>query len=512
MKGIYKLGLSLLLALGLQTAEAQQLPVFGHYIYNPYLYNPARTGDQGLGSLNLNIKRQWSSLPYAPLTAAFSAEAPIQNRKMGLGGMLYTDQTHIIRKVGGLASYAYHIPFSEDASHGLSAGLSVGLVNQRFDFQSADVENENDPEILGDQAQGTAFDFNMGLNYRWKKLNVGLSMLQGLNNQIRFLDALEKEVRYVNTRHFMASAGYEFALGEEKKFFVRPVVMTRIVPGLPVQLEGNLLFGWKQLLWGGFAYRSSNNETATSAIIATLGVNVQKQMFFAYSFEMGADGNLNNALGNQHEFMLAYRFKERKQKNEKLESEIEKMKSRELDMMERMDQQQKGLDSLRQAQAESEAQQAADKAAMQEQLKQQASLLADQQKVMAKNKKDIEELRQAIKEQPMMYDKVGSIYFKQGQAQLTGEEKAKLEALKQVFVEKPKAMLYLFGNASTDGDPAKNLQLSNERCIVVRKYLIKLGLDPMRIMVLPMGEDNSLEGDEQKINPNDRRVDLILSE
>ena len=149
---------------------------------------------------------------------------------------------------------------------------------------------------------------------------------------------------------------------------------------------------------------------------------------------------------------------------------------------------------------------------MQAQLKQQASLLADQQKVMAKNKKDIEELRQAIKEQPMMYDKVGSIYFKQGQAQLTGEEKAKLEALKQVFVEKPKAMLYLFGNASTDGDPAKNLQLSNERCIVVRKYLIKLGLDPMRIMVLPMGEDNSLEGDEQKINPNDRRVDLILSE
>ncbi|EJF54482.1 Bacteroidetes-specific putative membrane protein [Saprospira grandis DSM 2844] len=507
MKGIYKLGLSLLMALGLQTAKAQQLPVFGHYIYNPYLYNPARTGDQGLGSLNLNIKRQWTSLPYAPLTAAFSAEAPIQNKKMGLGGMLYTDQTHIIRKVGGLASYAYHIPFSEDGSHGLSAGLSLGLVNQRFDFQSADVEDENDPEILGDQAQGTAFDFNMGLNYRWKKLNIGLSMLQGLNNQIRFLDALEREVSYVNTRHFMASAGYEFALGEEKKFFIRPVLMTRIVPGLPLQIEGNLLFGWKQLLWGGFAYRSSNNETATSAIIATVGVNVQKQMFFAYSFEMGADASLNNALGNQHEFMLAYRFKERKQKNEKLESEIEKMKSRELDMLQRMDQQGKGLDSLRQAQAAA----AAEKAGMQEQLKQQASLLTEQQKVMAKNKKDIEELRQAIKEQPMMYDKVGSIYFKQGQAQLTGEEKAKLEALKQVFADQPKAMLYLFGNASTDGDPAKNLKLSNERCIVVRKYLINLGLDPMRIMVLPMGEDNSLKGDDQ-INPNDRRVDLILSE
>lgn len=222
---------------------------------------------------------------------------------------------------------------------------------------------------------------------------------------------------------------------------------------------------------------------------------------------MGADASLNNALGNQHEFMLAYRFKERKQKNEKLESEIEKMKSRELDMLQRMDQQGKGLDSLRQAQAEA----AAEKAGMQEQLKQQASLLTEQQRVMAKNKKDIEELRQAIKEQPMMYDKLGSIYFKQGQAQLTGEEKAKLEALKQVFANQPKAMLYLFGNASTDGDPAKNLKLSNERCIVVRKYLINLGLDPMRIMVLPMGEDNSLKGDDQ-MNPNDRRVDLILSE
>ena len=510
---------------------AQQLPVLNHYLYNPYLYNPARTGDVGLGSINLNFKRQWTSMPNAPITGALSLEAPVPNTDMGVGAMLYTDQTHIMNRMGGMATYAYHIPFSKDYVHHLSAGMSVGFTHQSFAFDNATVENPNDPELMPGTARGTAFDFSFGLNYRWRDLNVGMAMLQGLNNQMRFLSNFGNDVKYINSRHFILTGSYDFELGEKKDFFIRPVVMTRIIAGLPLQVEGNLVFGWRRIIWAGLGYRSSNNETSTSAIIATLGVELKKRIFFAYTFEMAADATLNSALGTQHEFMIAYRFGKDDAKEKEmveLRHEIELLKEKDRTLEERINETNRSIDTLVERtnkieesnntinekvntlenSANNNNQQTEE---MRKQMQEQKDLLEAQQDAINQNRKAIDELREAIKKSPAKYKKMGEIQFGMGSADLTAVEKSKLDALKASLTANPNATIYLYGNASTDGDPNHNLELSAKRCIAVRKHLVSLGISGEKIMVLPMGQENTATG-TTAVNPVDRRVDIMVAE
>lgn len=524
MNTIYK-SIALLLAMSFSYGlSAQQLPVLNHYLYNPYLYNPARTGDNGIGSLNFNFKRQWTSMPYAPITGALSVEAAVPNTDMGVGAMFYSDRTHIINRVGGMGTYAYHIPFSKDYPHRLSAGMSLGFINQSFDFESATVQDQNDNEILGDEARGTAFDFSMGLNYRWRDLNVGLSMMQGLNNQIRFLDALGEQTNYVNTRHFMVNASYGIEFGENDDFYVEPNLMARIVPGLPLQIEANALMAWRKTLWLGLGYRSSNNETSTSAITTSLGVQLKERIFFAYTFEMGADAALNNALGTQHEVMIAYRFK-KKDDGEmmSMKHEIEMLKEKDRSLEEKIDETNKRVDTLSQnsdkmadqiAELEKTTADLKENGAvskeLQDKLDAHDALLKAQQDAINKNRKDIDELRDLIKKQPLKYKNLGTINFGNASADLSAGEKSKLDALKGALEGKPDATIYLYGNASTDGDPNQNLLLSSKRCIAVRKYLVGLGLPANQIILLPMGQENTQSGTTD-VNASDRRVDIMLS-
>ena len=291
--------------------QAQQLPLLNHYIYNPSLYNPARTGQNDFGTASMHFKKQWTALPDSPFSGVVSLETPVKTKhlgNMGLGGMLYVDELHITTNVGGMATYAYHIPFqkSKDFKHGLSAGLSLGFVHQRFNYPDATVENPNDNQLLPSESSGTAFDFSAGLDYQWKNLHVGVSMLQGLNTGLRLVDGSQSDLKYVNTRQWLVSASYKHLFGPEDKkhrLYLQPVFMGRIIEDIPFQAEANVIVGLDGMGWIGVGYRSSNNTTATASIDITLGVEVQRKFIFAYTFGIGVDGNMNASMGTQHEMM-----------------------------------------------------------------------------------------------------------------------------------------------------------------------------------------------------------------
>jgi type IX secretion system PorP/SprF family membrane protein len=520
----------------------QQLPVLSQYLYNPYLYNPARTGDNELGSVNINFKRQWTAMPYSPITGILSMETPIKGYRMGVGGMIYSDNTHIVNRIGGMGSYAYHIPFSKEYTHHLSAGISMGFIHQSFDFESAQVENPNDPNLLNGNARGTSFDFSIGLNYRWKDLNVGFSMLQGLNNQIKFLSSFGQEVKYINTRHFMTNVSYDFRVGKEKEFLIRPVVLTRIVPDLPVQAEVSVVGNWKQLIWASLGYRSSNWKTLTSALTMSLGVELKKKIFVGYTFEITPSASLINSLGTQHEVMISYRFgrdEEREKEMLSLKEELQQIRENDQLMSEKLDKTNKSIEEIKQKtqkleENNNELNSKIDQVnnqinnklveidnkiqnninsteELKKSLKEQTEVLHAHQNAIDQNRKAIEELRAAIRNQPLKYKKMGDINFSIGSAEITSIEKAKFDALKEYLAKNPKSLVYLYGNASTDGDPHKNMELSSKRCIAVRKKLIEYGISSEKIMVLPMGQENTISGDK-KVNASDRRVDIVVTE
>lgn len=514
------------------SVAAQQLPIMNHYIYNPYLFNPARTGQNEYGSVNVNFKKQWVALPYSPLTAVLSLESPLRNTKignMGLGGMVYSDQMHIVNKVGGLASYAYHIPFekNKDYKHQLSAGLSLGVIHQRFDYNSATVGNEADVQFLAENATGTSFDFSAGIDYQWRDLHVGFSMLQGLNNGLKFITPGVDDIRFVNTRHFMMMASYRHRFNPETKkhpFFLEPVFMGRMLKAVPFQAEANLLFGMEGIAWLGLGYRSSNIETATAAMNVTVGGEVLRKFVFAYSFEIGVDGQLNASMGTQHEFMLSYRFgvEGGSKKIKQMEEQIRQLEMKDSLLEKRLQvtestvsRQQAVLDSLRNELAT----QSGNQAQLKQQIAEQEQKLKTMQEAQAKQNqrldnhdKDIDELRKAIQQNPLQYKKIGEVFFDSGSSTLDKTAGANLDAVKSYLASKPDSKIYLYGHASTDGNAKANQELSVKRAAAVRQQLVSMGIDASRIEMLPFGAEMPASGDASKSGSVDRRVDIIVTE
>ena len=489
--------------------SAQQLPVMNHYLYNPYLYNPARTGQENFTKINFHFKKQWVNMPESPLTGILGIDARIPKSDMGVGAMFYVDQMHIISRIGGMASYAYHLPLSKKIPHRLSLGLSLGFIHQRFDFENATVGNTADLQLLQNSSEGLAFDFSAGINYKIHGLNLGISMMQGLNNGFLYMSSTNDNISFINSRHFLGNLSYRFVLGPKKNLYIEPSALIRFVPNAPVQVEGNLLFGWNNLLWFGGGYRSSNNRSSTSAVTITAGIDIKRHVFIGYTFELGVDNQLNSSLGAQHEFMVGVRLggknntKELNKRIKLLEKRVEEDIKISRDTEEGL---QRQIDSLGNIVNENSTKH--DK--IENKLQNQVEKLLHKEKEIISNEKEIEKLRELVKNHPLQYKKIGSLYFENGSHKISNDSKKILSVIKNVIEqENPSVKVYLYGNTCIKGDQDMNMTLSTKRTIAVRKELIRLGVQN-EVIVLPMGEENPLQGINKNVNKNDRRVDVIL--
>ena len=492
--------------------QAQQLPVFNHYAYNPYLYNPARTGQGAMGNLSVHFKKQWVNMPQSPLTGLISMEGPLKKPKfenMGLGGMLYTDQMHIIQRVGGLGSYAYHIPFDKAKNHGLSAGMSLGFLNQRLNFAAATTYDDNDVQVLAQAANGLSFDFSLGLDYHIQGLHIGVSMLQGLNNSLKFINPLDTvSIKFINTRHLIFTGSYRFDLGEagsKNRLYIEPVLLGRMIQGLPFQAEATAIVGMQNIGWLGLGYRSSNTETATSALSATVGVELNPRLRAAYSVDLGLSKSLNTAMGSQHEFMIAYRFGK---DESKLKEEIEALKRKDEELQKelenRTDSLNKALDAEKTA-AQDREKQLKDKL---DGVKKDNDKLKDD---ILRNKEDMDRLKKELEDKKITHKHVGEVFFAPASDKMSEEIKSHLNSLKDALDKYPKNItVYLYGNASVEGDAKANMELAIRRGSAVRQYLMEKGVNAQKIYVIPMGEYNPLKGDPKKMETRDRRVDIMV--
>ena len=501
---------------------AQQLPVTSHYVYNPYLYNPARTGQNDFGSININFKKQWLNMPQSPITGILTGETRLSGKffkNMGVGGMIYTDQMHIIDKIGGMATYAYHIPFGDQVKfpHRFSAGISLGVLYQRFNFNDATVINSNDMQVLAESSNGTTFDFSVGVDYQFRNLHIGASMLQGLNNSLKFINPNnDNDIQFINTRHYIFTASYRFNLLNvgANKLFVEPTAMGRYIDGLPFQGEGTLLLGVSNIGFVGAGYRSSNTETATSALSFTAGFEIAKKVHLIYTIDLGVGQDFSNSLGTQHEFMISYKFgTELSRLNQEIENLNNKAKVLEDELINKNDSIRIETKKLKQEQQKKHE----EHEQKQEELKKRIDELNNNsnnyKETIITNNKEIERLKTEVQVKKITHKNIGQVYFDKGSDKLNEEIKAHLESMKNVLANYPKNItVYLYGNASVEGDAKLNMELAIRRGSAVRNQLIKLGLKPEKLIVIPMGEHNPMNGDPTKVDRRDRRIDIMVNE
>jgi type IX secretion system PorP/SprF family membrane protein len=280
-------------------AFAQQVGMYNHYFFNQFVYNPAFAGTGDNIQAMLLSRSQWTGFSNAPQLNIFTLDGPIKAKKAGLGLMLISDKRGLNQRTGGNLAYSYRISFNEETH--ILFGLSMGLINQTFDFSKAVSENYTDPTLFTSAQQKITFDGSGGLAFLWKGLTVGASALQALGNKVNYVDNTGTRTFYQQVRHYLFSAKYRFYLSEDKGISLSPMALVRVVPGTPLQYEGNLTLDWYNKLWAGATYKSDY------AVAVNAGVYLHKKLAIGYSYEF-ITSSIGKYAGVSHEIMVSFKF------------------------------------------------------------------------------------------------------------------------------------------------------------------------------------------------------------
>jgi len=291
-------------------AAAQQDARYTQYMFNQQMLNPGYTGSTDGFSFTAIGRLQWVGIDGAPKSLGVSGHTPLgKNKKFGVGAYVEHDRIGVHNQTNVFASYAYKFILGESR---LSIGLQGGIGYLNSDFTQ--VQGNDDIDITVDNAfadnqRNLLPNFGLGLYlYRPNKYYLGVSAPHLLNNDLRSDAGVTTLARQY--RHYYAMGGVVIGNGD---FKVRPSFLVKTVPTqAPIQLDANLMFLIKEIVWFGASYRTAfgnadpfaQSESIDGIIAFQLPMGLK--IGYAYDYTLS---KLNNFTSGSHEVMLGFDLK-----------------------------------------------------------------------------------------------------------------------------------------------------------------------------------------------------------
>jgi len=266
---------------------------------NPYLLNPAAAGLDGSLDVFLLNRQQWTEVQGSPKLSFLSIDGSTANKKVGLGFKLWNDADNIFNRTAFYGTYAYHLNFNDDQQ--LSMALSVGMTNVHIAFDNLSGGYHSDPLVLSQNETRTKPDATVGINYRLKKLVLGVVGYQLMNAKYDYYDPVNNnDMNYQLISHFLMQASYSFEV-LPGKLTVAPDVIARTVLGLPLQFETGINMKYHDLIWSSAGYRPN------SCVYLNLGGKILQNLTLSGAYEYNL-GNFGSFTGPSWEIAIGYRF------------------------------------------------------------------------------------------------------------------------------------------------------------------------------------------------------------
>jgi type IX secretion system PorP/SprF family membrane protein len=297
--------LIVMLILGLEYSNAQQLPQFTQYMYNTIAINPAYAGSRdALSIVGLN-RNQWAGFDGGPQTQTLSIHSPLRNEKVGLGLSLINDKSGYENFTYVYADFSYTIKASEEVD--LSFGIKGGMTYYKLADELYNATEVNQDPYFNEKLNRWNSNFGAGILFHSNKWYMGLSIPKlinhDLNNNTEFA-ALERV-------HYYAIGGYVFDLNENLK--LKPSFMMKHTKGAPISTDLTANFLFNEVFWLGGSYRFNGDQKAIGALV---DFQVSDQFRVGYTYEIPT-GEIRPYTSGSHEILLMYEFRylKRKQKS-----------------------------------------------------------------------------------------------------------------------------------------------------------------------------------------------------
>jgi len=281
MKKKIRLLLLSMLFISLQS-YAQQAPHYTQYLYNMQIINPAFVGYRAELSMSVLARQQWIGVKGAPITRTFSLNG--RTRKgLGIGTTIINDKIGLSETTNINLDASYTLITSRNSrfSFGLKGG--VNFFNNNF-FDGITPDNDS-------YASTTGRFVNVGFGglFYTSKFYVGLSVPQLFESPQFYIEDNLKTVSFAKNTNVFISAGVLFKLTEDVLF--RPSTMVRYTANLPLSIDVNTNFLYKDIIETGISYRYKNSVSG----LFTLILNKKYRIGYAYDHRFSIlGGNLSS--------------------------------------------------------------------------------------------------------------------------------------------------------------------------------------------------------------------------
>jgi type IX secretion system PorP/SprF family membrane protein len=279
-------------------AKAQFEPQFTQYMFNEMFINPAYAGSRDQISSTLVYRNQWVGIDGAPKTQTASINAPLLNRKIGVGLNVLNESIGVTKQFAIYGNYAYRIRVGESGA--LAMGIQGGFINHQENLADVVTNEENDSEFLLNTPKVVIPNAGFGIYYNTDRFYAGISVPRTLRNKVAGNGTSDVATDFsFSTWHYYITSGYVFPVSANVK--LKPTIMLKAVEAAPLIGDISLNALFKDRIWLGAAFRSGDAFAAMLTFQATPNLRV------GYSYDYTTT-ELNSYSNGTHEINIGYDF------------------------------------------------------------------------------------------------------------------------------------------------------------------------------------------------------------
>lgn len=275
---------------------SQQLPVLDQNLLNRYTLHPGYTGEyRGLHTWD-GYRNNLVGLSQNPTTLALNLNYR-DSEKHGFGASLLSDKTGLFSNTFFQLSYGYRFKLANAAS--LTFGMSAGVAQNRFDFNSVIVEDKSDVGTVANTGK-TMFQVGVGAAYTTDRFTVGVGF-PSLYNTKALYDIRTIQYTYQLDPLFVLNSSYIFDVQKCKDLEVIPTFILRAQRSLPTLTDIAVAVRYKKLYSLTAGYRTNGSFP----IVAMANVYKNWKVYAGYDANIG---NLAIAAKGGFEVGFGYKF------------------------------------------------------------------------------------------------------------------------------------------------------------------------------------------------------------
>lgn len=299
MKTLKKIAIGLVLTSGSFTIQAQQAPMYTHYMYNTLSVNPGYAGSRDALTVTALHRSQWVDFKGAPLTQTLTLHAPLKNEHIGLGLSVLNDKIGPNNNTSVMADFAYIMRLTPKSK--LALGLSAGANIWQANLSTLELDQQSDPVFQNNIQNHATPNFGFGAYYSRERFYAGVSAPNLLENNYSVVTTdAGTTLKGKEQRHFFLIAGTLIKLTDNLDF--KPTTLVKVTPAAPIQADVTASFVIMKKLLVGAMYRSGD------AVGALVGFDITDQFHVGYSFDWSYGLQTSKYNKGSHEIVLRYDF------------------------------------------------------------------------------------------------------------------------------------------------------------------------------------------------------------